>query len=682
MIQLKPSFFEILIGFLWCFALISWGIGLQGLLRKFIPRWKISVCNAFALGCSVSVPVFMVFVLLPNPVLMTQLWAGLGIILFLFTIKELQPLPKQLRQGWSRGTVFLGLVGVIPFLLTLPVLFQPQLSFDLLSYHLPIAYELAAGKGLGVNGFDYYRNLPLSPMLLYLPVLSDPASTIDDPGVRVLIWCTWLFTALAVGRLAGNLGGRRKEQALGFLLVGYSLMFIGILLNSNSDVLTSAVVVSGISWLLSGLSACKSPQQNLKKMTELMLGGLLVGAAYGLKQSAFALVIIPTICFILVSLFILRPNKKRAAQLAGMSFLGLFLSIGPWAIRSFMIAGNPLYPLAGNSSVWSAEQQDFLQAQHHVFSPFSVGYFGELIKNLDVWGFPLSVYRFNEETTQMEATTFLIALIYPLLAVWLFARNKRLSHALIFLLCALGFGAWCLVGEAPSRFMAPLVALIAALSAVMIGQAHVLIARRGVWIFAAGVIFLNAWRVAGVDQNGLPGMLRYGWFEEAWSRDGIFPTQVIETQHQQNGKTWLIFENRERFFAPPVLSNKVWNPLPFFSEHEIRSVDELIELAKADGISTVLVNDAELRRFVQFYGADKTSVGETGIRSGKEEYARLIENYPPVNFSGMDRQEIMVFVEFLRLCRFQALRTVQTGPSSEIWISPLPSTNESFSPSP
>ncbi|MGF1573127.1 MAG: hypothetical protein ACFCU1_08650 [Sumerlaeia bacterium] len=649
-----------------------------------------SFCNSFALGCAVAIPAAVLLTLISSPKVLNVppktlfwCWGVLGFLSLLFIYPQRRTFLGNMRTGWSKASVCLVLLAFVPILLSTAILIRPQFNYDLLSYHLPISHEIALGKGLGLSEYDYYRNLPLSPMLLYIPALSDPAGSVGDSGVGVILWVAWLFTALSVGRLVAILGGRRTEQALGFLLVCYSTMFVGAFLNSNSDLLTAVVVVAGLGETLRGLSLHRSlnEKQHSLKILQLFIGGLLLGSAYGFKQSALAVVLIPIILTVLIWFFAARVKPNRAGLIASALFIGIIFSVGPWALRSWHFAGNPLFPLAGEAEVWSNKQQEFLQQEHQIVSPLSSEHFQELIKNLGIWEFPLVTYHYNPASDEFTATTYLPALIYPLIMTWFFAgRKKRLSHAVIISVCALGFGAWCLVGEAPARFMAPLVALIFAFTAVLIGRAHPVVARRGIWILAGGIIFLNAWRLVSSDHTGQPGKVRLGWYQEIWSSDLVFPDKLLQLQHQQAGKTWLIFENRERLFNGPTITNKVWNPIPYFYHNEINSVQQLIRVLSADGITTVVVNDEELRRLVQFYGEDKSIIRDVGIRSAEDDYALLIQNYPPTVFAEMSSAEIAVFVEFLRLCRFQALGTVQTGPSSEIWISPLPRIESTSSP--
>lgn len=677
MYQFQPSLNDLFLGVLCCCSLFAWGVGIQVLAKLLFPRHKVSLCSAFPLGVAISIPMLAAITFLPNPKACCWVWNMFSIIALWGSIPVLRLDYKRLWIGWTRGAKFIAVLGGIPFVLSLSILFQPQLNFDLLSYHLPIAQELAAGKLMGLSEFDYYRNLPLSPMLLYMPALSDPERTVDDPGVRVILWFAWLATALAAGRLAGVLGGRRREQALAFLLVAYSEMFISGLLNSNSDVLTACVSVAGLGYLFTGVQG--------NKRLHAVAGGLLIGASYGLKQSAFAILLIPVLILLAGLVIVNRKQWTKALQASALVAGGMLISLAPWLLRSLYLGKHPLYPLVGTSPVWKADQQAFLQEQHRIVSPLSSGHFQELFANLGIWEYPLSMVRFNQTTNQMDVTTLLPALIYPLVFVWLFHRKKRWSQAGALLVCALGYGAWCLVGEAPTRFMAPLLGILFALSAVIIGTAHPLITRRGLWIFAGAVVALNCWRAVGTNVNGQPGNARLGWYSEAWNRDSVFPEEIIKLQHEfqhiPSGRTWLIGESRDRWFSPPVASNKVWNPLPYFGDATITSVEQLVSILEADRVNLIIVNDNELRRYVQFYGKDKTSVGDTGIRSSKEAYGRLLSNYPPVQFSGMTDEEIRVFVDFLRLCRFQALRTLQTGANTEIWISPLP-TLESNSTTP
>jgi hypothetical protein len=683
MMQLTPGFGDLLSALMYCTLLWCWGWVLQRGQQK--RSWIL----AFPLGMSLMGILFPLLVFLEDSVPGSWLLFAwpllvLGGLLALPSLVKTAP-TLRLPAGW-RNRFALGacLWGILPFLVMLPVLIRPQLSFDLLSYHLPLAHELASGSGLALSPWDYYRNLPLTPMLLYGPVLSSPVGTLDDPGVRVILFLAWFFTALGAGRLAGLLGGRRLTQALAFGLVGYAPMFSGMLLNSSSDVLTACVAVAGVNLL-----PIQPRRFNTRSIVRYLLCGLLLGTAYGMKQSAIVVVNIPAI-LILLSAFAWGHWKKTAPlkftlPVFALVGFGMFVAMSPWLIRSTVLTGNPFFPLAGTSEEWSQEQQTFLKDQHRVVSPLSAGHIENMLNRNTVWGPSLSVFRYVEESDSFTEQVYLPPLFWLLLLVWAFGATRRLRTGLMAFMCLLGYVAWSLVGVAPDRFMAPLVAISGAFVAVVVTQQHPILLRRGLYLLAGAYILLGTWRELVTTPLGGPPSLRLGWYADAWRRDSVFPVAMLERhrleQQQLRGKTWLIFESRDRWFLPPMVSNKVWNPLHYFHEHEIDSVEQLLRILREDGVTQIVVNDAELRRYVQFYGADKRSLHESGVRSSREVYKSLVENFPAVTFTKISDKELTVLVEFLRLSRLQAWSTFPVGSTADIWIGPLPQSTGGTLPS-
>jgi len=641
----------------WIASLLLLGIGL---------RRRASVASSFALGCAVVVPVLALAsalrVLPAGAFILGAGGAALGLRALLRARKNggryLPTLRRRDAPAWA-----LALVATIGCAAWFPTVFRPELSYDVLSYHLPVARHFRAGFGL-LDG-NYYSRLPSAPFLLYAPVVPSPDATLEAPGVRLMLWCALAAGAALCARVAGQLGARRTARAAAAALYAWHPMVAGAQINSNSDLFTALFALAAAERALSALRT--------RRRHDWALAGFLAGTAVATKFSALGIVLIPMLAGLaaaIVPTFLSRRSPQPSSLiLHPFLFLLLFaaLAYAPWAIRAVAVGGNPLHPFVGEAPGWSADQNAFLVAQHRPQSPLSGDYWRDAAAKADVLGYALAVVPPDPITGEggLRVSVVLVLVLASL------ARLRHAGTRFVVVAILAGCAAWLTVGLAPGRFAMPCVGLALALAVATVSKAPYFGLRVGGWALL-GLAF--AFSTLGLVRSGTASA---PWRAEAWTRNGLLPANVHRAalDPEASGRLLLLFEARGRWFPENAVSNTVWD-VPTWAD-DLKAAADATDFARrlrARGIERLFVNEFEWSRLVNFYGdlKPKPAMGTVGVAEHRADVARWLAAYPPFRFAGFDDADLGVLAEFLVLARSQATQTAPAGPVSAIWLAPVP----------
>ncbi len=669
LITVDTAWFDLIRAAAW--SLLLWTSGIA-LWRWLEPRThaRLPWGAAFALGAALAVPILYLAAAVGYLSPVAWAYGILGCATLIFGIKQrgmprLAVTPRQ----WKWPEIVLAGLSFTGWAIAFTLCAKPILSYDILSYHLPIAHALRDPGGWSYLSGNYYSRLPLAAFTLYGPALSDRASTLDDPGVRVFLWFAMIAGSLISGRIAGHLGARRPGRWLATLLYSWHPMVWGGLINAHSDLLTALFALASVERLL--VASGRSRDRKLWGIA----AGFLAGTAVAVKFSAVGIFAVP---FVIGGVWLAfckypAPSGNRAFKFAIILSCGILVGFGLWGVRSTVVGGNPLHPFVGVAPGWSAEQSQFLVEQHHPQGVFSGGYWSSFFGKIDVFDYSLRLTPSNEETGEA-------GLLFPvILLLWagaLVYRQSRKRSIWLLGVCGLGYAAWHLVGLAPARFVLPVVALgwivAAAWTFPRRGATPIHRCGAGVALFALAMTILTRW----------VGFYDLGFHAEDWKRDHQIPEELLLAAHglPPEGRILLLFENRGRWFPSNQESATVWDVVPWGDD--LKASNSGLDFAnrlQARGVTHVFVNEFEWNRLVIFYGGMKTppAMGTMGLNGDRALVENALRSYPSFKFSGFGEKEYRVLLEFLVLTRSQAAKTSPAGPVAEMWLAPLSATEKS-----
>jgi len=235
----------------------------------------------------------------------------------------------------------------------------PPISFDALVYHLSIPDIYIKNHKILNIPYLVFSNYPLNVEMLFLLAIGLKSDTL----ARLIHFSFGIFTGLSIYALTKTYFGSR--QGVIAILVFFSMPSIIFIMSFafNDLGLTYYVV-------LAVYAMCNWSKINDRKW--LILSGIMVGLAIGVKYSG-------VICLIILSVFIIMTKSKipvkAVKELSIFSFIGLLL-VSPYLIKNLIFVGNPVYPFLykffGGENWSDFNTQRFIQEMTH-YGPSSPG---------------------------------------------------------------------------------------------------------------------------------------------------------------------------------------------------------------------------------------------------------------------------------------------------------------------
>ncbi len=654
----EPSRIEILHALLWGACLLLHGFAAWRLLEKRanrLPPW--SVC--FALGCAAAVPVLALASAAGSLPATGWVLIAATPVSVLAAIRA-RGVPLLVPARVSPPAVVAWIPTVLAIVAMAPVAIRPQMSYDALSYHLPVTTHLR--ESFGYIAGNYYSRLPSAAFLLYAGAgVGGQDGGIEAPGLKVMLLLSAVAGACLCGRIAGQLGCRRSWRPFAGALYVWHPMVWGCVLNSNSDLLTAMFALGAAERALSGIRTRKAPT--------LVAAGFLAATAVGVKFSAVGIVAVPLVAGLLAALAGKGAGVRRIALPALFVLAGAFAGYAPWAVRSAVFGGHPLHPFAGDAPGWSTEQNDFLISQHLPRSPLAHSYWTSAASSLGVFDYTLTISPSDEATGRKGIHVSLLLLLVVAGAV----RFRHPGTRMLLVMIAGGYAAWLTVGLAPGRFMLPTIALAIPLAIASIAKAP----PKGLRIAGGGVLGLAAaftlWGQWSANVYVLPRIA------EAWERSGTMPQEIHQAAWKDHEETRLLlfFEARGRWFPEDSLGHTVWDVPPWGKElRRSASADEFAGRLRAAGYTHVFANEYEWGRLLNFYGGMERppAFGEVGIGAPLPDVMVWLRAFPPYRLAELPEENLRVLAEFLVLARAGASDVDRRGNLAELWLSPIPAT--------
>lgn len=218
----------------------------------------------------------------------------------------------------SRKNLFLIIIVVVAALVNLLGAFGPELGFDALWYHLPIAkiYLHARGVFHIPGGLLYYSAMPRLAEIMFIPLIK----LFGDTGPHLLNWSAGVGTAVLIYKIS------RKYLDQLFSLLAVIIWYVTPLVGWQSG--------SGYIDLIRTFWETLAILLILNK--RYVFSGLVFGLAISTKTLSLGTIPILT--------FIVWLDSKKIRKVILFVICSLFVSL-PWYLLSFLNTGFPFFPI-------------------------------------------------------------------------------------------------------------------------------------------------------------------------------------------------------------------------------------------------------------------------------------------------------------------------------------------------
>lgn len=641
-------------------ALLSWlalGFCLSCLLRK-----RPTVGTMLAIGMAVYIPVGLLAALLSLPLLTTVLFPIITLVVLAVVLSKIgNPI-----GSWTPPTLFVVTPCLLLALFLATQLGYPPANYDVLSYHIPLAAAFTggdAGHGVLLNPETFYARLPLGAPILQGGLYSSSfLEMIRLPGLPFLVFVGLLASCSIVYRLVRWHGGRRMAGMIAVLMVGLLPMNVNALRAGLFDPLLGLFALAALEMILMA-------RRGTGYRSAWLFVGLLLGTSAILKLNAVGVVLIPLLALACLFVYLSRDRSGMARLIAVMLLvLGMAVSIGPWAIR-----GVPVGPFAALSSEWTMEQARFVVEVHEPITPLGLSWWRDFPLKLGSLGYPLPVVG--------------IPLLLLLAGGEVLRRRALRLEAWLVLAALAGFSAWLCVRHNPARFLVPSCFLLIPPAAALLARPLPLPVggRWGLPAVFAIVGFFPAISPQVQLLRIFPPIFEPERRDHALGEMLGEPVMQIirlgREEIEREGRVLLFFEARMGLFpSEGVEGRTVWDQPPWTGKlQEAESAREFRDKLIAAGFTTILVNEVEWGRLLDFYAREEFAPGDPlrgrmGMTSrvvSEAEIRRGLASFPPHRFAELTDRDLTILHEFLLTSRGGTPLVVTAGTGAEIWFARL-----------
>lgn len=502
--------------------------------------------------------------------------------------------------------------------------YTPPLLYDVTEYHLGALREYVGHNRIIPMPHNWFARFPFPIESVYFLGLqvgwpSDFAPKLINAafiGACALLIDAWLKRAGCEGRW----------RMLAILVFVSHKVTLEVSLDAFIDAPTAFFVGAAVfaALLALGRIGDASPMPSLAPAAALLFGTALV-----CKYTVAQLYLAGYALFLLFPLGVMLI-RRRALALFALSALAFALPLGLWLGKNIVFYGNPLEPFFARIFVPDDPgrilRERFYIESHGPQSPFQPGYWSTLATRPAAFGW------------------YLLA---PLVAFPLVAR--RHGNLRLLAIVAIAFPLWNLIRQSEARFLLPAVLLLCVLAGQLISLVPGRIPRRALalllLIFCAGNLALHFVRMSNgliwqyfaqfplrdAQANSTSNPLRAQFLQENLGEIGEMAVQTNSTL-PLDARLLLVYEARPYLFERQTVYNTVFDSSEFLRlVRGATSADDVAAKLRAAGITHVLVNRRELRRFIEQY-ARQEQLERAGITDPVAEFARLTvpeDLYPP-----------------------------------------------------
>ena len=473
----------------------------------------------------------------------------------------------------------------------------PPWEFDVSEYHLQVPKEWFLQGRIDFVPHNAYGNMPMGAELhAVLGMALVPGSLSWWWGALVGKVVLAVYALLTV--LALIAAGRRFAcaesgvlAALAFITtpwVAYVSM-AGLVEIVWGCYLTLAVYAtllwSGVQAVLGNDSAGSSGGtpglRSEGRAAHVLLAGAMAGIASACKYPALLLVIVPLATWVLCS------QRRVAWKPCGLFLAAACVFVGPWLVKNWLLAENPVYPLMG--TVWAGRerdpQSDLRWRRAHGTGPISMVELQRAASGL-VW------------KSRWQGP---ILIPFAFLAVWAACRHRGIFPLLAFV--AIYLACWWLFTHRIERFWVPLVPLLAWLAGL---GARFLQRATGRWLVRVVMLGAALWTLPWVT-SGLIGDSRILVSLEKLRQGKVLPLggrtprwsafRYLQQNVKARQRVLLVGEARVFQARFPVLYSTCFDSCRLEQLLAGKSRAERLAALRAAGVAYILVHWGELERY-------------------------------------------------------------------------------------
>lgn len=569
------------------------------------------------------------------------------------------------QEPWSAGQLVL--VGLLA-LCCVPVIvsaFAPPLLYDVTEYHLGAFRDYDKGGVLAFSPMphNFYARFPFPIETLYYLglVLEHP----NDFAPKLFNFASIVGLLVLVWRWTGFWGVSRTFRLLGILAV----LCHPVLLEVSLDAYIDAPVALYVLVVLYGLVLLAEHGHKLagqERAGLLQVLAWLAGSMCVVKYTVDQLYAIP------LAIAFAAPVWRNVRCLSRRQLwfvLGLFaFPLVVWLGKNVVYYGNPLEPfltrLFSPNRLRAVLWEQFYIESHYPQSLLSPAYWTTLLPRLKSVGW---------------------LLLAPLAATPLIWRKPGIPRLLV--LVVLSYLLWNLIRYSQDRFLLPTIVLIILIGVAAVEQLPSALGRTvggAAFLMSAALgIVPHFVRVAGGEEFHYFAKFisvapahnmthRLAFYRKNLGALGELLDEV-ERSVPRDAKILFIYEARPYLLKQRTVYNTVFDDSELLRLiHGVRTSDEITSRLLAAGITHVLVNNEELRRFIEQY-ARPEQLRTRGITDVMREYPRIRDPedlYPPFCLAPNWKQVRQPVIEWLH--QLPKLATVVRGhPSTPIYLAPL-----------
>jgi 4-amino-4-deoxy-L-arabinose transferase-like glycosyltransferase len=467
----------------------------------------------------------------------------------------------------------------------------PVLAYDSYQYHWAVPELLLRSHSMRAFPGWAHANLPFNTEMLSLIALSlqsSVAATLVQDAFIVL-------TALLVFALISHYFGATAA----WLAVAAQLTVPFLIAYTSLSYVETALIFYGFAALFILIRWLEMVGRSAQvRLRLLVLAGLLVGLDLGVKYTAIEY--LPGVGLVVLAGLVIYSWRRRklmslraalgtAVQAIVAVAGGIALAFGPWAVKDWLLLGDPIYPsLAGifRTPLWNVVRTQTLESTFRSFGPPTWPYPGVVTRfhlfALDLFFRPL---RYGEGVSFPLGRMALGAiLVIPFLSYVLWfgwrgttreQRGQLLVVAVIGLSALLGFVVWTFSGALVERYALPPVILATVLGAALFGWFHDQIPRRGAvlsWLLLLSLIAVCGQQEWAYMFGGGEGPTPNHYLEYAyWTPLPLLSGQVSEQAF-----------SRERFVITGGLPLEYWQMVDYVN-HSLPHDGKLLMLGRGTG---------------------------------------------------------------------------------------------------
>ena len=546
---------------------------------------------------------------------------------------------------------------------------EEGMGYDVLEYHLQMPREYFEAGRITYAPHNVYANFPANAEMLYLLCMVVRNNVLSGAGMAKMMNLGLAVLCVAAGWLIGRDRSPLTGVVTGVVTAGtgWLVYLAGVAYAENAmlffGLMTAAVLLRGVSLaraaghahppvrragrtpvrapILPGVPADVSPSNGVvpgsppsarpnriaastkdrPSLAWLALAGVLAGLSFGCKYTAGPLIVLP-----LAVLAFAAPASGLRRRLAALGVYGAAacLTMLPWFIKNTAMAGNPVFPLAGEvfttyPAGWGPEESRHFAECHR-----SDAELGDRLAML---------WQYVPADPDQRFGPLLLLLAMSAVVLTLGERPVRLAVVVL----GLQVLVWLFATHLYARFAVPmLIPLIILTSAAVDRSVAVLRGQRAPGFVVGGlvaylVIIGLGWnlgfigrlyhthlplkggsvQIEGIPEYFVNGMLRGYEFYKVVNTGEAVPLDA---------KVLLVGEARAFYFQRKVDYCVVFNRNPFVEAVQAADSDQaqIIEWLREQGYTHVLVNWAEVYRLrASRYGFPKAITENLFVRLTK-----------------------------------------------------------------